>query len=259
MGVIQTDKWLLESCDKPVELCEKVKKYFNDASAPEIYRHLTSHGMYQLPFKNGKVVIKRLQRNKVWDIVRKEERLLQRMWKGPNIPIFIFPSDINNRHIMQDFNGKSGLAFKNKLFLFISEDNSELEIKALFTHEYNHVCRLAHFSKDEKDYVLLDTILLEGLAESAVKERLGNASTASWTSYYSNKELKDMWNKTVQPYKDLSPKQRRHQDILYGLRSYPKMLGYCTGYYLVQKYMKANDLTAKEMLATASDKIAALQ
>ncbi|WP_369010262.1 DUF2268 domain-containing putative Zn-dependent protease [Oceanobacillus alkalisoli] len=54
------------------------------------------------------------------------------------MPIFIFPSDRSNTEI----NGKSGLSFHDKLFLFISGETSLTEIKALLTHEYYHVCRL---------------------------------------------------------------------------------------------------------------------
>lgn len=253
---MQTDKWLLDTYDDPIALCEMIRKYFDDDVSPsEIYHHLMSHGMYRVPLINGREVIKKLQHNKVWSIVKQEAQQLQQLWKGPDIPIFIFPSDANNQNLKQNFNGKSGVAFTNKLFLFISEDNTENEIRALFTHEYNHICRLAHFSKDEKDYVLLDAILLEGLAEHAVKERLGEKYTSSWTSYYSKEELENMWAKTVITYKDLPRNHRRHQDILYGLRFYPKMLGYCTGYYLVQKYIDANHLTTAELLGKPSDKM----
>lgn len=255
MTVVQTDRWLLETYDDPIALCERTMDYFDNVSSSEIYHHLMSYGMYRVPLINGIETITKLQHNKVWNIVKKEALKLQQLWMGPDIPIFIFPSDANNGYMKQNFNGKSGLAFRDKLFLFISEDNTEKEIRALFTHEYNHVCRLAHFLKDEKDYVLLDSILLEGLAESAVRERLGEKHTASWTSYYPSDELENMWDKMVLPYKDLSRNHRRHMDILYGLQFYPKMLGYCTGYYLVQKYMEANHLSVKDLLSMSSDEM----
>ncbi len=252
---METDKWLLETYEDPIALCKKTMDYFDDVSPSEIYHHLVLHGMYRMPSDNGREVIQKMQDNRVWSIVKKEALKLQLLWNGPNIPIFIFPSDANNRDMKQNFNGKSGLAFRNKLFLFISEANTEKEIKALFTHEYNHICRLAHFSKDEKDYVLLDTIILEGLAESSVKESLGEDYTAKWTSYYTSGELEHMWTKMVFPYKDLPQNHPKHWDILYGLRFYPKMLGYCSGYYLIQKYMEANHLTTKDLLGTSSDKM----
>ncbi|PAV29195.1 Zn-dependent protease [Virgibacillus profundi] len=256
MSVIRTDKWLLDLYDRPVELCEKLTAYFEDVYAPEIYNHLISHGMYRYPLKNGKEFVRQLQDNKVWELVQKEKRQLQKLWEGPSIPIFIFPSDPNNRKMKQEHNGKSGLAFNDKLFLFISKDNTEKEIKALFTHEYNHVCRLTSYSKKEEDYVLLDTIILEGLAENAVRERFGEKFVAGWTTYYSEDQLKELWNGLVLPNKNTLKMERKHQDILYGLRRYPKMIGYCIGYYLVTNYMKTNKLTSKELLEIKSDTIA---
>ena len=255
MGVIRTDKWLHDSYHKPIEICEKLKVHFEGALAFEIYDYLILHGMYQ-PLMDGNEVVKKLQKNKVWDIVEEEKLRLQIVWEGPSIPIFIFPSDKNNRQIKQNFNGKSGLAFKDKLFLFISEDNTEKEIRALFTHEYNHVCRLSKFQKNEENYVLLDTIILEGLAENAVRERLGEEFLATWTSYYSNEELKKMWNNLVFPNRNILKSDLKHQNILYGVRSYPKMLGYCVGYYLVKNYIEATNKTSKDLLNIKTDNIA---
>jgi uncharacterized protein YjaZ len=255
MGVIRTDKWLHDSYHKPIEICEKLIEHFEDASASEIYNYLTQYGMYH-PLRNGNKVVKKLQKNKVWEIVQEENLRLQKMWEGPNIPIFIFPSDIDNRKLKQDFNGKSGLAFKDKLLLFISEDNLEKEIRALFTHEYNHVCRLSKYPKDEDDYVLLDTIILEGLAENAVRERMGEEFLATWTSYYSNEELKKMWNSIVFPNRNILKSDIKHQNILYGLRFYPKMAGYSVGYYLVKNYLEATNKTSKDLLNINPDYIA---
>jgi uncharacterized protein YjaZ len=258
MGVIRTDKWLHDSYHKPIEICEQLTVHFEGAPAYEIYDYLTLHGMYH-PYGNGNEVVKKLQKNKVWEIVQEESLLLQKVWEGPNIPVFIFPSDKNNRKLKQDFNGKSGLAFKDKLLLFISEDNMEKEIRALFTHEYNHVCRLSKFQKNEEDYVLLDTIILEGLAENAVRERLGEEFLATWTSYYSNEELNKMWKNLVLPNKNVLKNDLKHQNILYGSRFYPKMLGYCVGHYLVKNYIEATKKTSKDLLNIKTDHIAQIK
>ncbi|MRH43448.1 Zn-dependent protease [Aquibacillus halophilus] len=255
MSVIRTDKWLLDLYDKPIEICEKLEVLFDDVQASEIYNYLTLHGMY-FPLRNGKEQVTKLQENKVWRIVANEEQRLKKMWEGPTIPTFIFPSDINNLNLMQDFNGKSGIAFKDKLFLFLSEDNSEKEVKAMFTHEYNHVCRLSKFKKTEVDYVLLDTIILEGLAENAVRERFTEEFVADWTAYYSPDELETMWINLLQPNRNILKTDRKHQDILFGLRHYPKMAGYCVGYYLVKKYMETNRLKSKDLLDVQTEEIA---
>ena len=258
MSVIRTDKWLVDLYEQPIRICEKLKEYFDGAQAYEIYDYLTLHGMYS-PLKNGNEQVRKLQENNVWEIVQNEEQRLQKIWEGPNVPVFIFPSDTNNRKIKKDFNGKSGLAFKDKLFLFISKDNSDKEIRSLFTHEYNHVCRLFKFQKSEEDYALLDTIILEGLAENAVRERFGEEYIAPWISYYSTDKLEKIWNNLVQPNRNILKTDRKHQDILYGLFSYPKMAGYCVGYYLVKKYLEENALTSNELLITPTDRIAQLK
>lgn len=257
MSVISTDKWLVDLYEQPIKICEKIKDYFDDAQAYEIYDYLTLHGMYR-PFKNGKEQVRKLQENKAWKIVQDENERLQQMWEGPDVPVFIFPSDINNRRINIDLNGKSGLAFKNKLFLFISENTLEKELRSLFTHEYNHVCRLFKFQKSEENYVLLDTIILEGLAENAVFERFGEAFISTWTSYYSTDELEKIWNNLVYPNRNILKTDLKHQQILYGLGSYPKMAGYCVGYFLVEKYIKENRLTSNDLLYVPTDKIAHL-
>lgn len=259
MSVVNTEKWLLDSWNNPIKICENLKKHFKGVSASEIYRHMVRHGMYHRPLKNGNDLIKTLMKNNFWNVVRNEEQILKKLWNGPDIPIYIFPSEPNNRELRQNFNGKSGLAFADKLFLFVSENNSENEIKALFTHEYNHVCRLTKFKKKEKDYVLLDTIILEGLAENAVLEQLGDANMAKWTLYYSDEQLERMWHRIVRPSSHLPKYSRRHRDILYGLRFFPKMVGYCVGYYLVRKCVEENKLTSEKLLDMPSRKIAQVQ
>ncbi|MFD1040214.1 DUF2268 domain-containing protein [Virgibacillus byunsanensis] len=258
MSVVRTDKWLQESYDDPLKLCKKIKSYFDGVQTSEIYDYLTIHGMYRRPSTNNSDLVKSLQDNKVWQIVVKEKRQLQKLWNGPTIPVFILPSDPDNHKLVKDHNGKSGLAFGDKMFLFLSESNTEMEIRALFTHEYNHVCRLANYQKKENDYVLLDTIMLEGLAENAVRERLGKENTAGWTSYYSQDQLKKIWNSLVRPNRQASKNDRKHHEILYGLHFHPKMAGYCVGYYLVEKYLDKQRITCKDLLPVSSDRIAQL-
>lgn len=256
MSVIKTDAWLLDSWDDPIKICTKLEKYFHEVSSDEIYRYLVMHGMYPPFLKNGRNLIETLKNNGIWKLIQKEEKKLKQLWNGPNIPVFIFPSDPNNEELRMNFNSKSGLAFSDKLFLFVSENNSKDEIRALFTHEYNHVCRLNKFKKKEKDYVLLDTIILEGLAENAVFEQWSDKYTANWTTYYSDEELKEMWKRLILPLNHLPKQHPRHQELLYGTRLYPKMAGYGVGYYLVKKYVNEQELTSKELLQIPSAEIA---
>lgn len=255
MTVVSTDLWLETLYENPVEICKKFQSSFQNASAEDIYQHLRLHGMYR-PVRNGLNTIKKMKEKNVWSIVEKEERLLRRRWSGPLVQIYIFPSDSLNRNLIKDYNGKSGLAYKDKLFLFFSKDNSEEEIKAVTTHEYNHVCRLQKYQKREESYTLLDTIILEGLAENSVRERFGENNVANWTKYYSEDQLEGYIDRVIKPNSKLSHNNSKHQDILYGLKLYPKMVGYCCGYFLVKKYMLENQCLIKDILSLDSREIA---
>ncbi|WP_308507725.1 DUF2268 domain-containing protein [Sporosarcina luteola] len=258
LSVISTNEWVLTAEGDPIRICKQLTAYFPSASVRDIYHYLQSFGMYGSA-KDGIRLIRKLQENNVWGIVQHEFEQLQQAWNGPNIPIFIFPSDPGNELLIRDFNGKSGLAYKDKLFLFISPQNTEREMKAILTHEYNHVCRLSKYEKPEDAYVLLDSIILEGLAEWAVYERMGEDNNGSWLSLYSNQQLANMWKELVYPKKDHLKKTKTHHDVLYGFGKYPKMAGYCVGYYLVKMYVKNKDIHSKDLLDLPSALIAQLE
>ncbi|RDW15888.1 DUF2268 domain-containing protein [Oceanobacillus chungangensis] len=258
MSIIRTDRWLLDSYDNPIEMCEKITPYFDDESAYDIYQYLTIHGMYR-PLSRGVEQVKDLQNNGVWKMVERELRILQKYWGGPDIPVFIFPSESTNRTLIRNFNRKSGLAFHDKIFLFISPENKQKEINALLTHEYNHVCRLMRYDKKEKEYVLLDTIIMEGLAEHAVFEKYGEDYVARWTSNYSENMLEKMWQTHIFPNRNLSRTDRKYERLLFGLANYPTMLGYCVGYYLINNYSKKTNLKSKDLLTIDSSMLAQLK
>ncbi|SHF92100.1 DUF2268 domain-containing protein [Ornithinibacillus halophilus] len=250
MRVIRTDEWLLQDYENPIKICKKLKKYFHDETISEsdILNHLAKFGMYKQPYSNGKDEIKNLQKKKVWQYVYKEAKKLQTIWNGPSISVFILPVEIRNKRIAKEQNGKSGLAFSDKLFLFIGDHLDKNEIKALLTHEYNHICRLHYYQKNAEEFTLLDTIILEGLAENAVREYCGEDNLASWTTYYSEDQLEDMYQKIIKPNESLSTFERKHNEILYGMKFYPKMAGYCVGFYLVKNYMINNRCKIKDTL-----------
>jgi len=257
MAIIRTDKWLKDH-EKPLEICEKLTRFFHHTPASDIHNHLIQYGMYQESTK-GSDTIEKLIHSKAWDIVKAEEKKLKESWDGPDIPIFIFPAEGRNKILYREYNGKAGLTFKDKLFLFISDHNTKEEIQALFTHEYNHVCRLEKVDKQEKDFVLLDHIILEGLAENAVRERLGVEHTAKWTSFYSERQLNKIWKDLILPHEQLPPNHTKHARILYGFKLYPKMAGYSAGYFLVKNYMIDNEASIHEILSLPSEKIAGIK
>ena len=255
MSVEQTYEWY-EKASSIRELSFYLLPYFKAAKADQsmtLISHLQAHGMLRY-WSDGQKVMKELKEKGVFEHVKKEERLLRKRWKGPDVPIIILPVDERNRKIRVVFGSKSGLAFHDKLFLFLSAHISPSSISAIMTHEYNHVCRLENMPKEEKNMTLLDTIILEGMAETAVYERLGESETAGWTSFYSEKQLEHFQNRLVQPYFELRRQDGRlFSNILFGKGYYPDMLGYAVGFNIVKKYLSVKKLKVADVLSLPSE------
>lgn len=257
MSIIHTDRWLEEDYHQPLNISKRLLKYFEDVTAAELYDYLIMHGMYR-PVRDGEGTVDKLKTLDCWNIVLAESKRLKKLWNGPDIPIFIFPSDKYNNQIKRDFKGKAGVAFKDKLFMFLPEDIDIKDLKALLTHEYNHICVLSKNKRKDDEYTLLDSVLIEGLAESAVKDLLGEEYTSTWTSYYTDKELETFLTKYIIPNKDVKKSERDHMKLLYGKGFYPKMMGYCVGYHLIQKLIKAQNISYPALMSKSLTDISKL-
>ncbi|MFZ3589215.1 DUF2268 domain-containing protein [Bacillus sp. DJP31] len=255
MGVIDTKAWLKDFGYQPIRICEELSTYFNGNKAGDIYEYLSLFGMYRSSIFTRRDDVELFLEQNYWKIVKKEFEVLKKKWNGPDIPIFILPVNQRQTEIMKENKGKSGVAFDDKLFLFFAIKVDESEIKALLTHEYNHVCRLNYISKKEEDITLLDTIILEGLAEHAVREHCGNEFVAYWTKLYSTEQLEKWWSELVYPNKFKHKNDKESQEILYGLKSNPKMLGYCVGFYLIDLLLEEKKYSLKKIEKMKTEKI----
>ncbi|MGW6084717.1 DUF2268 domain-containing protein, partial [Bacillus subtilis] len=185
MSVEQTYSWLRKAGSID-DLAHYIIPLFSGAEKKNwkgILGHLQHHGMFK-NIKEGIQTVSKLKEKGFYGHIQKEEQYLKNKWQGPDVPIVTLPVDERNRRIRLEFGSKSGLAFQDKMFLFLSSDLDFGSVSALMTHEYHHVCRLGHLTKEEKDVTLLDTIIMEGLAEYAVYERFGRSQTAEWTTWY---------------------------------------------------------------------------
>ncbi|MEX3747875.1 MULTISPECIES: DUF2268 domain-containing protein [Lysinibacillus] len=240
MSVIPTDEWLNELIVTQRQnhsrnlneiqcyiLCSRLVEIFNGGYPEELQFELQQQGLFQ---PHEKIDIKKLKEQNVWEVVQKEFIYLKKRWSGPNIPIYIFP--ITQEQTMTN---KNGVAYPNALFLFIGELEKE-ELKALFAHEYNHVCRLQYLNKTLDEVSLLDSLILEGLAECAVEEIYGDQWLAPWLSYYSLDKMLKIWKKRFLPQINIQGLDN-HIEFLYGGKL-PKWIGYCIGYEIVRSYIK---------------------
>jgi uncharacterized protein YjaZ len=235
--VCRTDQWLEKDGDQPIRLCQRLTRYFPDANAQDIYHYLLPYGMYR-PAKNIKEIVEQMKQKDMWERVKAVYEKRKKDWNGPDVPVFLFPADPYNRKLAREFNGKGGIAFHDKLVLFLLPHHTDKEIEALVTHEYNHVCRLHKQKKKYEEMTLLDAIVLEGLAENAVGCYVGSDDQANWTSYYSDEQLHRFWQRYVAPHQLISTQHPLYSRILYGLGFYPDMVGYAVGYAIVRRCLE---------------------
>ena len=187
MSVIQTQPWLykfVETCamksDESTyaiqcrEICVPLMKYFPKVNIEVIHYELLCHGLFESKeWPKIETTIKNMVVKDIWRIVDMEYQRLRSLWKGPDVSIFIFPIRIILGDVKESLPNKSGVAYHNSLFLFLSPSLSVEEIMALFAHEYNHVCRLDYMGVNASQATLLDSIIIEGLGEYAVKDLSG--------------------------------------------------------------------------------------
>jgi uncharacterized protein YjaZ len=226
MGVVRTDDWLDSDFSEPKKLCKQIN------SDPGFYSYLLQFGMYK-PNRKSWNTYQWMKDNKVWDFVGGLFAKYQKLWDGPNIKIYIFPLQTGN--LFQNVSGnKGGVALKEKMFLFFGPIEDVKEIEALFVHEYHHICRINKQKKDIKEYTLLDSIILEGLAERAVEHYCGKDYRADWCERYPEEELRKYWDKLQDSIPKVKRNEELHDMILFGKKRYPKLLGYSLGYYITR-------------------------
>ncbi|MEH7253493.1 DUF2268 domain-containing protein [Neobacillus niacini] len=243
MGIIRTDKWLDEEFDRPTKICDKLLPVFKGSSAPKIYQQLTEFGMYK-PSSRTKGIFLSLKENKKWEEVERILQEYQKKWRGPDIPIYLFPIGQQRSFFSrQEDKVKGGVSYPDKMFLFLSNSLTSKELEALFVHEYHHICRLTNQTKRFEEYTLLDSLIIEGLAEYAVLVNCGRNYLADWCSMYSDSELIKLWDKYLNDNLELKKSDRKHDDLLYGTGRIPKLLGYAAGFRIVEEYYKNNQFS----------------
>jgi uncharacterized protein YjaZ len=253
MGVIRTDKWLKEEFERPTKICEKLLPYFKGQTVNEIYNQLMKFGMYR-PSRSSKMNLERMIEQKVWKNADQLFHHYKNKWAGPEIPIFLFPLDQSRGLFSRQESNKSGVSYPDKMFLFLSNVDDTKELEALFVHEYHHVCRLRNLNKKMKDYTLLDSIIIEGLAEYAVLNNCGSDYLAKWCTMYTKKDLSVLWEKYLKSQLGKRKNERVHDNLLYGGGRIPKLLGYAVGFAIVENYYNNHHYSTKRSFSIPAAK-----
>ncbi|WP_062352049.1 DUF2268 domain-containing protein [Bacillus kwashiorkori] len=247
--VIDTDIWLDHYFFEPLKLCKQIKKYFSDLTELQILQLLQEKGLYQ-PSVFTKHSYEQLKKQNIWVRFRFYEQKYKKLWNGPDIPLFIFPC----HHSIFSSIRKNGFTFPDKVLFFLTplEDNEEYE--ALFVHEYHHACRLAGIGKPIEEATLLDSLIMEGLAEHAVRDYCGEKYIARQKYNYKEKEILYFCQKVFKNNLHKKISDPIHNQLLYGYGlKIPPFIGYLTGYYLIDLYRNKMPFSIKDTLNTASE------
>jgi len=253
MGIIRTDRWLQEEFNRPGKICEKLVPYFKGQNANEIYNQLINFGMYR-PSRASRNNLNRMLDQNAWDKVERLFSKYKNKWNGPDVPIFIFPLAQSGFFFIREDKSKAGVSFPDKMFLFLSHLDDPKEIEALLVHEYHHVCRLRMLGKKMEEYTLLDSIIIEGLAEYTVLKHCGREYLANWCRMYTEKELTNFWDRYLKNQLHKKKNEREHDLLLYGGGRVPKLLGYAAGYNIIGKFYKKHNYSTKLSFALPATK-----
>lgn len=235
-----------------MKICQELLETFGEEKPGNIYNYLLNFGMYR-PNRRTYEDYKKLKELKSWNTAERIYQGYRKKWKGPNVQIYIFPASANNSLFHKREGEKSGVAFKDKLFLFLPPLEDKKEIEALLIHEYHHVCRLNRQKKQILDCTLLDSIVLEGLAEHAVADYCGESYQAKWCQYYTQEEINTYWEKFLSKELHVTKNKKLHDEILYGFKGYPKMIGYAAGFEIVSRYCEDKKLRIEDSFNLPSE------
>jgi uncharacterized protein YjaZ len=198
--------------------------------------------MYK-PDRSSRNTFREFKEKETWRLAEKIYLKYKHKWAGPEIDVYIFPAAAGG--VFSRKNGKSGVSFKNMLFLFLTPDVDEKELEALFVHEYHHSCRINRQKKSLEEYTLLDSIILEGLAEHSVEINVGKEYRGKWCTQYSKEEIVHFWRKILKDQLKVKKEDRLHQKLLYGEKPYPQLLGYAAGYEIIKEFREKKSFSTK--------------
>ena len=271
MAVINTQQLLKtisilsnQQSDRKIEdiqldiICTPLKAFFPNVSQEQIYYELLGNGLFDhTEIIEVNQLVKELEEKNIWQIVEVEYERLKLLWNGPEVPIYIYPLT-KYRPILEGIEvNKNGVTYNGVLFLFVTPELVETELKALLAHEYHHICRLAFLNKTPKEMMLLDSLIIEGMAECAVEELYGEQWLSPWTKRYSIEESMTIWRKHFVPVLNLKG-VKNHRSFLFGdgTEELPDWIGYCIGYKIVQSFLKkCGPLEQHILYKTLADKI----
>ncbi|WP_273717002.1 DUF2268 domain-containing protein [Alkalihalobacillus pseudalcaliphilus] len=264
--MVRTDKWLLYYMkfwnEKKTErerflwqqklFIKPISDYFREHKVNELHHYFLALGLVH-PNVNVKSLDNQPFRENLWKVAQQKFLHLRKKWEGPDIPIFILPIEREREDLIRDVGGKTGVSTESMICLFIDPFIKKEQLFSLIVHEYHHICRLERTKNLEETITLLESIIMEGLAEVAVKEEVGQKALAPWVNNYNLEECLVLFDYY---YRDhlLLKGRKNYRHLLNGDRKagIPRMLGYSIGYMIVDNVIEKNHYSTKELLSMSA-------
>nr|WP_106779585.1 DUF2268 domain-containing putative Zn-dependent protease [Lysinibacillus timonensis] len=238
-----------------------LRSYFPNVPREELHYELLSNGLFDpvevIELEN---TLKQLEDRNVWKIAQDEYDRLKKSWNGVEVPIFIFPLTKQRPMIDGIVMNKNAASYKGVIFLFVSPELGDTELKAMLAHEYHHCCRLDYLNIDFEHIPLKESLIIEGMAECMVEALYGGEWQSPWNSRYSNEELQKIWKSEFVTSLEVKG-VGNHLPYLYGdgTDKFPHWIGYCLGYSIVKSFLLRNGPIKQETLLRISSEEIILQ
>lgn len=261
MGVVRTDKWLYAYLLKSLELptvqermawqqqtiVEPLSDIFQTTDVAGLHYYLLQIGLFH-PSQNLSDEIDLWKDVHPWSIIQNQLIHLKQKWNGPDVKVYVLPINRESSVEIEKLGGKTGISLPNAIILFISPTLTEDDLRALLTHEYHHICRLSETNQTEESMTFLESMVMEGLAELAVREEIGPHACAIWTKYHDENWNPDWFERWINANLFVVGRNKYHY-LLYGDKKtgIPIWLGYYTGYKIVESATLSSD-TAKKLI-----------
>lgn len=245
MSIIKSDYWLNHMYDEnnlfrnknKLPPFQRLMNHFPSWEMEDIFQLLLHNGLLP-PSKYAKRRLESWRQCEPYKGLSSLLNVLKTELEGPSIDVFSFPLNSENKFLMTKMNGKNGLSFPTVILLFFHETVRLNEKKALLIHEYHHTCRLHYQKVDEQTVTLLESIVMEGLAEIEVKRRLGEKCVSPWMELYDTDFLLSWWERTLENKRNLKGRKSHIRYLYGGVYGIPRWLGYSVGYKMVSSYIE---------------------
>ncbi|WP_216828298.1 DUF2268 domain-containing protein [Alkalihalobacterium elongatum] len=267
MGTVATDRWIkcyIEAASKSSftqknwnvqmkTIIEPVSRHFHHLPVYNLHRLLLEQGLFT-PDQDVSPIYTHMRKLKMWAYVQKIYSELKREWEGPSVKIIILPGNETNEIIMDSLGGKMGIGFVDKVILFVTSKTNHFDLRTLLTHEYNHSCRLMNLNKRENELTLLDSLIVEGLAEYGVREKCGKRALGKWHQEFSKEKLQHYWDHYYRERIGVKGKHY-HRPFLFGSEAIgiPLWTGYAIGFEIVCSMMEQKQHSIKKLLSLDSE------